>query len=135
MARPVLVCFCKTQHLTYSICFSFLRKCLSFPRHLCKVTFDIPEAYLEPNQLPKMELFVRIVKGFQTIIICKKLHLRCLIGFFIQFGSLFTGQANLLQKMSQVNRIGLMRYCNTNWRSDFTSLWWKFPYNIKNLNR
>ena len=42
------------------------------PAHLCKVTFDIPEAYLDPCQLPKKELFVKIVKSFQPITIFVK---------------------------------------------------------------
>ena len=49
-----------------------LGRCLTFFTHLCKVTFDIPEAYLEPSQLPNMELFAKIVKGFQATTIFAK---------------------------------------------------------------
>ena len=43
-----------------------------FPAHFCKVTFDIPEAYLDPSQLPKKELFVKIVESLQPITIFVK---------------------------------------------------------------
>ena len=45
---------------------------VSFLAHLCKVTFNIPEAYLDPNQLFRMELFAKIIKGFQAITIFAK---------------------------------------------------------------
>ena len=68
-------CFYKTQRFSCSICFSFLRKCLPFLAHLCNVTFDIPQAYLEPSQLPKMKLLATIVKGFQAITIFAKISI------------------------------------------------------------
>ena len=43
-----------------------------FVVHFCKVTFDIPEVYLEPSQLFEMELFAEIVKGFQATSIFTK---------------------------------------------------------------
>ena len=60
LARPIFACF------------SFLNWCLLFLVYLCKVTFDIPEAYLEPSQLCEMELFAEIVEGFQAISILTK---------------------------------------------------------------
>ena len=58
--------------LSCSTFFSFLRRCLAFLAYLCKVTFDITEMYLEPTQLSKMQLFAKIVKGFQDITIFRK---------------------------------------------------------------
>ena len=72
LARPIFACFYKTQRLSCSICFSFLCRYLPFPAHLCKVVFDIPGAYLEPNHLFKMELFAKIVRGFRAIAIFAK---------------------------------------------------------------
>ena len=60
LARPIFACF------------SFLRRCLPFLAHLCKLTFYIPKAYLELSQLFEMELFAEIVKGFQAISIFTK---------------------------------------------------------------
>ena len=72
LARPIFAFFYKTQHLSCSICFSFLRRCLPFVAHLCKIKFDIPEAHLKPSQLFKMELFAKIVTGFLAINIFAK---------------------------------------------------------------
>ena len=43
---------------------------------MCEVTFGIPEEYLEPKQFFKMELFAKIVKGFQAIAIFVKSSIR-----------------------------------------------------------
>ena len=56
-----------------------------FPAHFCKVTFDIPEAYLDPSQLPKKKLFVKTVKSFQPITIFVKSVSYMLFGFFMCF--------------------------------------------------
>ena len=40
-----------------------------------KVAFYIPEAHLEHSQLSKMQLFVKIVKGFQVITIFVKISI------------------------------------------------------------
>ena len=70
LTRPIFACFYKTQHLSGSIGFSFLRRCLPLYvfAHLCKVTFDVPE----PSQLFKIELFAKIVKGFQEKLYLQK---------------------------------------------------------------
>ena len=60
LARPIFANFYKTQRFSCSIFFSFLRRCLPFLAHLCKVTSDMSEAHLEPNQLFKTELFAKI---------------------------------------------------------------------------
>ena len=39
---------------------------------MCEVTFGIPEAYLEPKQFFKIEVFAKIVKGFQAIAVFVK---------------------------------------------------------------
>ena len=73
LAGPIFTCIYKTQRLSCNIWFSFLRRCLPFHANLCKVTFDIPEAYLEPTQLSKMGVFfAKIVKGVQSITIFAK---------------------------------------------------------------
>ena len=59
--------------LQYLLCTS--AKVFNFPCTLCKVvltinlnlTFDIPEAYVKSNQRSKMELFAKIVDGFQPM--------------------------------------------------------------------
>ena len=60
LARPIFACFYKTQSLFCSIRFSFFRRSLPFIAHLCTVSFDIPEVYLEPSQLFKIELFAKM---------------------------------------------------------------------------
>ena len=46
---------------------------------------DRLEVYSEPNQISKMELFVKIVNGFQLLLIfVKGFHIRCLTGFWIR---------------------------------------------------
>ena len=50
----------------------------------CFLTFLMTsEAYSEPIQTSKMALSVKIAKGFKHYCFCKKLHLRCLTGFWI----------------------------------------------------
>ena len=75
LVRPIFVCFYEKRSLSGSICFSFFGRCLPFLGYLCKVTFNIPEAYLGLSQLSKMELSVKIVKivrGFHVITIFAK---------------------------------------------------------------
>ena len=44
-----------------------------------------PKMYSEPCQVSKVELFAKIVNGWKPLIIfAKKLHLRCLTGFWIR---------------------------------------------------
>ena len=50
LARPIFACFKKKQRLSCSFCSSCLRRSLPFLSHLCKVTFDIPEAYFRAAQ-------------------------------------------------------------------------------------
>ena len=57
------------------MCFLFLRRRLPFLANLCKVSFDITEAYLESGQLFKTELFAEIVQGFQAIVIFAKSYI------------------------------------------------------------
>ena len=46
------------------------------------INTTVPEVYSEPSQPSKMELFGKIVNGFQSLtIFTKKLDLRCLTGF------------------------------------------------------
>ena len=85
--------------LQYSIFFSFLRWFLPFYAHLRRATFDIPEVYLDLGQLSR----IRYLKH-----ICKKRHLRCLVGFFMGLCIVdiwFTCQTNLMQKTSQISLI------------------------------
>ena len=54
LARPIFAYFYETTHLSYSICFSFLRRRLPF--HAPSIfklylTFHVPDAYLEPSQM------------------------------------------------------------------------------------
>ena len=59
------------KRFSCSNCFSFLRRRLPFLAYLCKVAFDIPEAYLEPN-LEEYLFFAKILQGFQAITIFAK---------------------------------------------------------------
>ena len=64
-----------TRHNAFRLVFAFhfWLGCLLFLcAHLRKATFDIPEAFLGPTQLSKMELFAKIVKAFQAITIISK---------------------------------------------------------------
>ena len=108
--------FSRPESFSCSICFSFLYRYSPFLAHLCKITLDIPEVYLEPSQLFKMELFPKNSKEFsRDSYISKKLHLRCLTGFLMRLRVLnvqmiifvrFTCQTNLIQKTSQINCTG-----------------------------
>ena len=60
----VLPNICKTCLLPLN---SYLEKV--FKSHL---TFDIPEAHSEPSKKSKVELFAKIVNGFQAITISAK---------------------------------------------------------------
>ena len=55
----------------------------------------ILEAYSEPSQTSKNELLAKIMNGWKPqIIFCKKLYIRCLIGFWIRLCILLSTTAD-----------------------------------------
>ena len=90
MAVLLLICVVKQYKIFYGTCFVYsffgivFLACLKFSRKFSTETQM--RIYSELSQTSKTALsFSEIVNGFQSLtILCKKLHLRCLIGFWMR---------------------------------------------------
>ena len=90
MAVSLLICVVKQYKIFYGTCFVYsffgivFLACLKFSRKFSTETQM--RIYSELSQTSKTALsFSEIVNGFQSLtIFCKKLHLRCLIGFWMR---------------------------------------------------
>ena len=90
MAVLLLICVVKQYKIFYGTCFVYsffgivFLACLKFFRKFSTETQM--RIYSELSQTSKTALsFSEIVNGFQSLtIFCKKLHLRCLIGFWMR---------------------------------------------------